>query len=234
MDTTSQSGQFYRHIVYNEKRWSILRNKREIAKKVMAPLCIHGYNPIIYGSIARGDVDEDSDVDVFIEQVVNPALLETIVEKSLGGWIKRTVVQATPGYVVKGYIFIDELVSISFPLIEMLPNEAEFYSIAGKLSYSDVLENKRRGGMNKSMMIIIPVEDGHMEFPARQDPDLAAKLIGVDPKALRERLHVLEKRKEHGRTGTYIEVELDEGSTFPQVLKAIINENPILRRRINK
>jgi len=234
MDTTSQSGQFYRHVVYNERRWAILKDKREVAKRVMAPLCEHGYSPIIYGSIARGDVDEDSDVDVFIEHVVNPALIETIVEKSLGGWVKRTIVQATPGYVVKGYIFIDELVSISFPLIEMLPNEAEFYSIAGKLSYGEVLEEKRRGGMNKSMMIIIPVEDGHMEFPARQDPDLAAKLIGVDPKALRERLHVLEKRREHGRTGTYIEVELDEGTTFPQVLKTIINENPVLRRRMNK
>jgi predicted nucleotidyltransferase len=234
MDSIGQSGQFYRHVVYSEKRWAILRNKREIAKRVMAPLHMHGYSPIIYGSIARGDVDEESDVDVFIEQVVNPALLETIVEKHLGGWVKRTVIQATPGYVVKGYIYIDELVSISFPLIEMLPNEAEFYSIAGKLSYGEVLENKRCGGMNKSMMIIIPVEDGHMEFPARQDPDLAAKLIGVDPKALRERLHVLEKRKEHGRTGTYVEVELDEGSTFTQVLKTIINENPILRRRLNK
>lgn len=234
MDTAGEDGQFYRHVIYNEKRWEILREKREIAKRVMSPLYMSGYDPIIYGSIARGDVDADSDIDVFIEQVVNPALIETIVEKSLGGWINRTVVQATPGYVVKGYIFIDELVSISFPLVEMLPNEAEFYSIAGKLNYNDVLSEKRSRGMNKSMIVIIPVEDGHMEFPARQDPDLAAKLIGVDPKALRERLHVLEKRKEHGKTGRFIEVKLGEDETFSQVLKAIINENPVLRRRVNK
>ncbi|MEM3906801.1 MAG: hypothetical protein QXZ17_08070, partial [Nitrososphaerota archaeon] len=62
----------------------------------------------------------------------------------------------------------------------------------------------------------------------------AAKLIGVDPKTLRERLHVLEKRKEHGKTGRFIEVELGEGETFSQVLKTIINENPVLRRRVNK
>ncbi|MEM2550237.1 MAG: nucleotidyltransferase domain-containing protein [Nitrososphaerota archaeon] len=234
MATASQDGQFYRHVVYNEERWAILKDKREIAKKVMAPLYMNGYDPIVYGSIARGDVDEDSDIDVFIEQVVNPALIETIVEKNLGGWINRKVVQATPGYVVKGYIFIDELISISFPLIDMLPVEAEFYSIAGKLNYNDILSGKRTRGMNKSMIVIMPVEDGHMEFPARQDPDLAAKLIGVDPKTLRERLHVLEKRKEHGKTGRFIEVELGEGETFSQVLKTIINENPVLRRRVNK
>ncbi len=234
MDTSHLGGQFYRHVIYDKKQWQIFSSKREIAKRIMAPLYMEGYNPIIYGSIARGDVDEDSDVDIFIEQVVNPAIIETIIEKNLGGWLRRTVVQATPGYVVKGYIFIDELVSISFPLIEMLPNEAEFYSIAGKLGYNDVLENKRTSGMNKSMIVIIPVEDGHMEFPARQDPDLAAKLINVDPKALRERIHILEKRKEHGRTGTYIELELDGGETFSQALKTIINQNPILRRRMKK
>ena len=53
----------YREVVYDEKRWRLLRDLRKKALKLMKPLADHGLNPIVYGSLARGDVREDSDID---------------------------------------------------------------------------------------------------------------------------------------------------------------------------
>lgn len=223
----------YRRVVYDRARWRVLSEKRGRAVSIMSVLRSKGIaDAFVYGSVARGDVRSGSDVDVFIPRVVNPELLQLIAESELGGHTKRTVVQATPGYVVKGYIYLDELTSISFPLIEMLPTEHEFYTIAGKIELEGLAQGKRVPGMNKSLTVVVPVEDGHLEFPAESAPEIAAKLIGCDPRALRERIRVLKRRQEHGRTGVYRELVLKEDQTFSWALKRLVEENPVLRRRL--
>lgn len=228
----AEEGTAYRKVVYDERRWRILREKRGVAERILSVLHQVGItDAFVYGSVARGDVDEDSDVDAFIPHTVNPELLQARIEEALGGWARRVVVQATPTYAVKGYIYLDELTSISFPLVEMLPSEHEFYNVAGKIDLDGIRRGIRVPGMNKSLMAIIPVEDGHLEYPVELDVEKAAKLIGVNPRALRERVRVLRRRREHGRTGLYRELELSGEETFSGVLKRLIETNPHLRRR---
>ncbi|MEM0375446.1 MAG: nucleotidyltransferase domain-containing protein, partial [Nitrososphaerota archaeon] len=223
----AEEGTAYRKVVYDERRWRILREKRGIAERILSVLHQVGItDAFVYGSVARGDVDEDSDVDAFIPHTVNPELLQARIEEALGGWARRVVVQATPTYAVKGYIYLDELTSISFPLVEMLPSEHEFYNVAGKIDLDGIRRGIRVPGMNKSLMAIIPVEDGHLEYPVELDVEKAAKLIGVNPRALRERVRVLRRRRDHGRTGLYRELELSGEETFSGVLKRLIETNP--------
>jgi len=227
-------GQLYRHVVYSEEHWGILRRKRRRAVEVMEALSELGHGAVVYGSVARGDVTPRSDIEIFIQRPVSPEIIEIKIEERFGGWEKRLLVQATPGHVAKGYIYIDEETVVSFPLIEMQAREEEFYAVAGKVTLEDLNKDIRVPGMNKSMVAIVPVEDGHMDYPAYRDPDVAAKLIGVSSRAVRERIAVLSRRRAHGRTGTYFEVTLRRDESFSAVLRKIATHNPLLRRRLNE
>ncbi|MEM4281987.1 MAG: nucleotidyltransferase domain-containing protein, partial [Candidatus Caldarchaeum sp.] len=82
-----------REVVYSEARWNVLRKLRERALAVMEHLEKHGFPSIVYGSIARGDVTPESDLDVFIPRVVPMQLLEYTVSL-LQPIQKRVLVQA--------------------------------------------------------------------------------------------------------------------------------------------
>jgi predicted nucleotidyltransferase len=229
----AEEGTGYRKVVYDERRWRTLREKRGVAERVLSALHEAGItDAFVYGSVARGDVRPESDVDAFIPHPVNPEVLQARIEELLGGWKRRVVVQATPTYAVKGYIYLDDLTSVSFPLVEMMPSELLFYDVAGKVDLEGVRIGVRVPGMNKSLVAIIPVDDGHLEYPVELDVEKAAKLMGVSPDALRERVRVLKRRREHGRTGLYKEIELSAEETFSDVLKRLVDTNPYLKRRV--
>ncbi len=220
-------------MVYDEGRWRTLREKRSASERVLSALAAAGItDAFVYGSVARGDVRPESDVDAFVPHPVNPEVLQARIEELLGGWKRRVVVQATPTYAVKGYIYLDDLTSISFPLVEMKPSELLFYDVAGSVDLEGVRKGTRVPGMNKSLVAIIPVDDGHLEYPVEHDVEKAARLIGVSSHALRERVRVLKRRREHGRTGLYREVELSGDETFSGVLKELLDSNPYLKRRV--
>jgi len=181
----AEEGTGYRKVVYDERRWRTLREKRGVAERVLSALHEAGItDAFVYGSVARGDVRPESDVDAFIPHPVNPEVLQARIEELLGGWKRRVVVQATPTYAVKGYIYLDDLTSVSFPLVEMMPSELLFYDVAGKVDLEGVRRGVRVPGMNKSLVAIIPVDDGHLEYPVELDVEKAAKLMGVSPDAL--------------------------------------------------
>jgi len=45
-------------------------------------------------------------------------------------------------------------------------------------------------------------------------------------------VRVLKRRREHGRTGLYKEIELSAEETFSGVLKRLVDTNPYLKRRV--
>ena len=150
-------------VVYSERQWEILGEQRARAASIMRPLHDSHIHCTVYGSMARGDTSESSDIDVFIPTPPSPTMIEAILESSGIRYQERQIIQATPSYAAKGYIIIDDMHGYSFPLVDMRPNEAEFTRFAGQVSLTD-LENKLRvPGINKELRLIEPTNVGHNE-----------------------------------------------------------------------
>jgi len=198
----------------------------------MKPLEARGYRTIVYGSVARGDVSETSDVDVFIPYVVSSAMIETSLYRSSIKPKGRRLVQATPSYAVKAYLDIDDLTSVSFPLIKMRSEELDFYRLAGELTYLQLQEGRRVPGINKQLMLVIPIDSGHREFSLVERLEEAALVLGVDTEVLRRRSRVLLRRRQIGRTGVFKSIIVSDQESFEEVLRRLADENPAVRRRM--
>ena len=104
-------------VTYSDDHWESLRTKRGRAAEMMKPLYDAHFNPVVYGSIARGDVSKTSDVDIFMASPPSPTLIEATLEADGIRFSERLIIQATPSYVAKAYIMIDDTHGYSFPLI---------------------------------------------------------------------------------------------------------------------
>lgn len=218
-------------VCYERERWDILKAKREKAKFFMEKLTKQGIPSIVYGSIARGDVREKSDVDIFIPQLL-PSFR---IELALDGVeiVERRIVQATPSYAIKGEIVIDEETTVSFPLVKMRDREMDFYRFGGCIGYEEVIRNKRVPGVDKRLMLIFPTEKGHVEVSIHEvHPSVVAKILGVSIDIVLERIRVLERRREVGRTGIYLCERLSSGDSFESALREIALRDPAVRRRL--
>ena len=58
----------YNEAVYSTAQWTLLENLREKAAHIMTTLETFNLKTLVYGSIARGDVNNNSDVDVFVAE----------------------------------------------------------------------------------------------------------------------------------------------------------------------
>jgi len=223
-----------RYVTYDDEHWRLLKNLRIKAINLMEALRRRNLFSLTYGSIVRGDVKPTSDVDIFIPYVVPSQDIELALMSAGYSIVSREVVQATPSYVVKGYIYVDELTSVSFPLIPMRIEEEMFYSLAGKADLDELIKDVRKPGINKELMLIVPTEEGHYELAIDGGIEEAAKVLSVDPSVLRKRVYVLKRRKEIGRTGVYRSILLQPDDSFESVLKRLINTSPSLRRRLKE
>ncbi len=221
-------------VVYEPKRWKILVEKRKEALKIMEALSKFGLNPIIHGSIARGDVKETSDIDVVVPYVVPSYKVELALEAIGYKPFKRIIVQATPQHALKAYIILDEFETkvVSFPLVKLSRREYEFYRFGGMLEFEDLKRNimKRVPGVDKRLMLIKPTERGHVEEPIIGKEVEVASLLKVSIDVVEERVRVLTRRDKLGRTGVFIKYELKPGETFEEALDSLLKSNPYVRR----
>src|SRR4030067_1631027 len=121
-----------REIIYDGKRWTLLKEKREKSIWLMAALERSHLQSIVHGRVARGDVTEKSDIDVFIPEPSSSFQIETALETAKVNVINRLVAQATPSYNMKAHIEIDEKTTVTFPLMNMRKVEREFYKFGGE------------------------------------------------------------------------------------------------------
>jgi len=222
----------YREVVYDVERWNLLEEFRQKSERIMEALEVFHLESIVHGSIARGDVNSKSDIDIFIPHQTSSFLVEIALEKAGIPVNRRLVVQATPTYVMKAYIEIDENASVSFPLMKMRKVEREFYKFGGEVSLENLREGLRVCGVDKRLMLIEPTEKGHRESTIVGCEDQVAKLLEISVETVLDRVHALLRRDEVGRTGVFVEKELSSGETFEMALKRLADQNPAVRRRL--
>jgi predicted nucleotidyltransferase len=83
----------YKEVIYNDTQWALLKELREKAVRIMNALETFRLRSVVHGSIARGDVNKSSDVDVFITEAYSSFLVETALERAgmpvaRGCWFK--------------------------------------------------------------------------------------------------------------------------------------------------
>jgi hypothetical protein len=224
----------YKEITYTIARWQQLRELRIQAKKIMAALEAFHLQSIVHGSIARGDVNKTSDIDVFIGEIQNSFTVETALEKAKIPINTRYIVQATPNYAMKAHVEVDERTTVSFPLMQMRRVEREFYLFGGEVNLSQLKADTRIAGVDKRLMLVEPTEKGHIESSIIGREESAAKTLGISAETVLDRVHTLLKRNTVGRTGVFIKRELAPDDTFELALKRLVENNPAVRRRMKK
>jgi predicted nucleotidyltransferase len=217
---------------YNAARWTKLQELREKAVAVMTTLNAFHLQSTVHGSVARGDVNPDSDIDIFIAEVQSSFLVETTLEKAKIPLNARFIVQATPNYAMKAHIEIDEATTVTFPLMKMRRVEREFYRFGGEANLAQLKADVRVAGVDKRLMLIEPTASGHVESNIVGREEGVAKLLGISAETVLDRVHALLRRDAVGRTGVFVKKELAADETFELALKKLAEANPAVRRRI--
>jgi predicted nucleotidyltransferase len=219
-------------VFYYSKRWALLEELRDKAVQTMEVLESAQLEPIVHGSIARGDVNAKSDIDIFVATQISSFTVETVLEKAGISISKRVLVQATPTYSIKAHVEIDENTTISFPLMKMRRVETEFYRFGGQATLENLRKKQRSAGVDKRLMLIEPTEEGHVESTVAGQEEHVARLLGISVDTVLDRVHALLRRDKIGRTGVFIKRELRENESFELVLSRMAKQNPAVHRRL--
>lgn len=225
-------------VIYSEGRWKIFKRKRNKAIRIMEALKSLGLNPIIHGSIARGDVTRTSDVDIVILDPPPPYLVELALESKGYKTYHKCIVQATPNHTPKVYLYLspEELECVSFPLSKLKPREVEFYSFGGIVDFDSlrVDPDLRVPGVNKRLQLIIPTSNGHLEEPIIGRESEVARLLKISLETVEERIRVLTRRDEVGRTGVFIKRYLPPDQSLEEAIEELKRENINFRRAVER
>ncbi len=222
-----------REVFYGPARWEALRRLRGVSLVYLRGLRVGGFEAIVHGSVARGDVKKGSDVDIFVPEVYPSFAIEEAVG-SIVRVSKRELTQATPAHTLKAILHVAEKVKVTFPLLPLRGREREFYRFGGELDLEGVEAERRVPGVDKRLMVIVPMAYGHYEFSVLAGAPEASRLLGVGLETLQERIRVLTRRDRIGRTGIYYKEELRDDETFEGKLRERASADPSLRRLLQQ
>jgi predicted nucleotidyltransferase len=222
-------------VIYNDKQWEMLSNIRKKASGVMSALQNARLDSLLYGSAARGDVNPASDIDIMIPQVVRSFKVELALDSFyISG---RKLVQATPGSLIKAHIYLSDNIMVTFPMIQPFIRELDFYAFGGQLGtdrLGDIINN-RVPGVDKRLILIEPIPEGHIEIPMSDiPPGTVARKLGVGQNIVNERIRVLNRRSKVGITGVYLNHPLAPDEAFEVVLEKIATSDSLVRRQVKK
>ncbi|MHC1604409.1 MAG: nucleotidyltransferase domain-containing protein [Candidatus Methanofastidiosia archaeon] len=216
-----------KEVIYTKSHWKRLYSLRLEALEVME--AISAYNPIAYGSIARGDIHKGSDVDIFIPDIVSSYLLEINLENF--GIVDKIIAMATPWHLIKAHLVLSNGVTVTFSLVNFKNFEKEFYYFGGAVTIDDITHKKRVAGVDKRLILTEPTENGHRETEITGREAEVAKLVGVSLGVVRERQQVLNRRNKVGRTGIYLQKHLAPDDNIELELKRIADKDSNVKKR---
>ncbi|MEM4699427.1 MAG: nucleotidyltransferase domain-containing protein [Candidatus Nezhaarchaeales archaeon] len=217
-------------VVYRPWRWSLLEGLRARAAEVMRALETSGIQAIVHGSVARGDVTHKSDIDVVIPHPIQSFKVEVALRSRGLVPVEKVVAMATPIHAIKAHLYLDERTCVTFPLVELTKLEREFYRFGGEIGLGDVERGVRVAGVDKRLMLISPTPRGHIESPIKGREEEVARLLGVSVDIVKERVRVLMRRDEVGRTGIYLKRKLAIDECFEEVLAKLRDADPAVRK----
>lgn len=221
-------------VAYDATRWQLLENLRGKARVIMEALLSDGLDAIAHGSIARGDVGAQSDVDIVIPYVVPSFKVEVALEKAGLRVVRRLIAMATPNHALKAHLYLDELTTVTFPLVKLSSTERDFYRFGGEVTLNDLLKDARVPGVDKRLMLIEPTPKGHRETPIKGIEAEVARRLGVSIEIVLERERVLIKRDRVGRTGMYVKRDLAPYESFEEVLESLRDSDPAIKRLLKQ
>ncbi len=222
-------------VVYDERHWSLFQSMQDKAISIMESLAEHKIRSMVHGSLARGDVSPTSDIDIVVPYEVSSFMVETALTRmGRGSFYSKMMVQATPKSVLKAHIYLEPEVSVTFPLVKMTELEHEFYRFGGALELEGLRDKKRVPGVDKRLILIEPTETGHKESPVVGKESVVARKLGVGLSIVKERVRVLTRRDQVGRTGVYFKRELAPFESFEEVFNEVLARDPAIKRRVKK
>jgi len=219
-------------ISYDERRWALFGQLRQRAGDIMLALSRRNIASIVHGSVARGDVDQASDVDIFVPSTVRSYEVELALDDAGFVQIEREIVVATPWQLPKAHVYLDKNCSVTFPLTKPKRLEVEFYYFGGATDLRQVERENRAAGVDKRLMLIEPTPRGHVESQVIGREAEVAKRVGVGQDIVRERVQVLTRRSDVGHTGVFIKRKLAKDEGFEAVMQQLLKENPEMKIRL--
>ena len=224
----------YELINYSKNDWTLLKNKRKYALKLLEIFKKDGLNAFIHGSVARGDVHESSDIDIIFFQQIPSFQIELILNKNGFENYFREIIMATPHDSIKLYIYLSELESITLPLSKLDKRMMEFYDFGGKINYDQLNSDIRVAGIDKRLVFIKPNYNGHEEISVIGNESSVAKEVGISIDTVNERIKVLLRREKYGRTGVFLKRQLQKNETTEEILKQLADKKSIIRNKLYK
>jgi|ECHnycMinimDraft_1075156.scaffolds.fasta_scaffold00071_9 predicted nucleotidyltransferase len=211
-------------VKYDSNKWELLKSKREKAISVLESLRKIGVEGYVYGSVARGDVNQHSDIDVV---VLSPNL---VALDSIDG-DHKFIIKATPLSTIKGYISLDpqESTVISFPLGKLKAEELEFYRFGGIVSSTELKSGVRVPGVNKDLRLIIPTLEGHIELEVIGNEALVSRMLNISIQTVQQRVYLLSKRRVSRRSGVFFKYSMGIDETFSHALSNLQKSKGIWR-----
>jgi len=224
---------FEREVVYSEDRWRLLKSFRDKAFKIMSEIDLLGVKSFVIGSIARGDVHEDSDIDIVVLDEISINTLFTRIER-LGGCSHIDIVMATPSHTPKIYFYLDpsEKIVVSTSFVRLNRVETEFYMFGGMIDREGILRGERVPGVDKRLMLITPTQRGHIESSILGREAEVAKILGISIETVMDRVKTLVKRDLHGRSGVFLKQSFPCDVSLEYVIKDLCRRNKIFRRHM--
>ncbi|MHA1947343.1 MAG: nucleotidyltransferase domain-containing protein [Candidatus Hodarchaeales archaeon] len=216
---------------YSEEERTLLHRLRDKAKFYLVKLEERDIKAFVHGSVARGDVTDASDIDIFIPYKISSFRLDII---DIFENVDRRIIMGTPNSNIKGLLTLPENISVSFPLTPPTEREVEFYKFSGSVFLADIRANKYLPGVTKQLLLIEPANDGYWYSSILNDKKRAINCLKISQQMVDERIRVLLRRDKIGRTGKFLDHYLSPGDNFEQALDQLSSRNIIIRRKLQR
>lgn len=217
-------------VTYSEKDWQRFEKFREDTEKILRTLQDFNLKGLAHGSIARGDLKKNSDIDIVMLKTVPSYKVELALREVGIEEFERVIVMATPWQLPKAHISILGNVTVTFPLEKPKEVEEEFYQFGGAVALEGVKKGERVPGVDKRLVLIEPTKEGHLESGVVGRESEIAKKLEVSIDIVEERIDVLTRRNEIGRTGIFLKREVPPNESFESIWKRIRERNPKITR----